>query len=107
TIALIDKHKLFREGMKKIIESISFLKVIAYGKSMHDVLRVTKNYKPNLLVIDVQLVESGWINELKKRLIYSPDTRILLLSENDFSTDYLLDALIQGVQGFLLRSMQG
>src|SRR5690625_4575641 len=107
TIALIDRHKLFCEGMERIIESISFLKVIAHGKNMKDALKVTKKYRPNLLVIDVHLIELGCINEFKKKLINSPDTRIILLSEDDYSTDYMVEALIQGVQGFLLRTMQG
>src|SRR5690625_4423453 len=107
TIALIDRHKLFCEGMERIIESISFLKVIAHGKNMKDALKVTKKYRPNLLVIDVHLIELGNINDFKKKLINSSDTRVILLSENDYSTDYVVEAIIQGVQGFLLRTMQG
>src|SRR5690625_963480 len=106
TIALIDRHQLFREGMKRIIESVSFLKVIAHGKSINDALKVTKKYRPNLLVIDAHLIELGNKNDFFKK-INSLDTRIILLSEDDYSSDYMVEAIIQGVKGFLLRTMQG
>ncbi|MEI3605138.1 response regulator transcription factor [Pseudogracilibacillus sp. SE30717A] len=101
TIALIDSHKLFLDGLKKILESISFIEVIALGKCKHDALKVINTFKPNLLVIDVQLVELKNLNQFN-----TPDTKIILLSGNDYDVDYMIEALILGARGFLLRSMQ-
>jgi len=101
TIALIDSHRLFLEGMKKIIESNSNLNVIAIGRSKDDALQVIKSKKPNLLIIDLGLIELENLN----RFIAS-DTKVLLLSGNEYDEDYVIKALFQGAKGLLLRSMQ-
>lgn len=100
TIALIDSQRLFLDGIKKIIESIACFKVIATGQSNHDALRVIKSFKPNLLIIDSDLIELDSLNRVK-----DPDIKVVLLSGNEFDEDYLIKALFQGVKGFLLRSM--
>ncbi len=101
TIALIDSHKLFLEGMKKILESISFLNVIALGESKQDAIKVVNTFKPNLLVIDLKLVELEHFNAFT-----SQDTKVILLSGNDYDMKSTTEALFLGAKGFLLRSMQ-
>lgn len=100
TIALIDRHMLFLDGMRKIIDSISYLKVTAIGRSRHDAFTVIKRYKPNLLVVDANLVELESLNKVK-----TPDTKIILLSGNEYDENFVIKALYLGVKGFLLRSM--
>src|SRR5690625_1715671 len=105
TVALVDTYMLFGKGLKTIIESISNLKVVGVGQSITDAIGILKQHKPNVIIIDVPLIEKDSFEELQNKLAHSANTKIILMSEKDYCGEYIVDAFNQGVHGFLLKTM--
>ncbi len=58
-IVLIDNYKLFREGMKRILEDNPLFFVVAEGKTKQDALSLVKKYRPDVILLDINAIESN------------------------------------------------
>lgn len=105
SIGLIDRHTLFREGMKRIIESHSSLKVVADGRKLSDALKMIKKCQPDIMLLHIQTLEKSHISPIKELLTCSADTKLIILSDYCFKADHVIWALHHGVYGLLLKEM--
>lgn len=105
TAIVIEKHRLFREGIKQIIESEPLFRVIGEGDDKKDTFRLVNRYKPNILILDedifIEDLEKG-INEISS---ISPNTKIILLSARSANTDTLILILGSGAHGYIVKEM--
>lgn len=104
-IVLIDNYKLFREGMKRILKDNPLFFVVAEGETRQDALRLVKKYRPDVILLDINAIELNSMLEIKKLSTNSPNTRIVILSEQDMNHKYVTLALKRGIQGYLLKEM--
>ena len=101
-IALVDDHKLVRNGIKSLLEEEQDIEVIAEGSNGFEALEIVKNLNPDLLIIDVRMPEMNGIEavgELNKR---GAETKAIVLSMHD-SEDYIIQSINAGASGYLLK----
>jgi DNA-binding NarL/FixJ family response regulator len=80
TIILADDHTLFRQGIRKLIESIEGLKVIAEANDGHQLLALLKKKVPDLAILDISMPGIRGIEAAKEIHRLYPQVRILMLS---------------------------
>src|SRR5690606_17279906 len=101
---LIDRRKLFREGMKMLLAD-SLFPVTAEAVSLEEGLKlIDGDFRPILVLLDVldgRDDEAQFILALKER---HPDARLVVLADR-LSTQLLTWSLALGVDGYLLKDI--
>jgi|SRR5690625_5040112 len=103
-IALVDDHKLFREGVKRILSFESSFEVVAEADDGKDVNDLVVTYRPDIILMDINIPEINGIEATTELLKTYPDTKVIILSIHD-DENYVTHALQTGAQGYLLKEI--
>ena len=99
-IAVADDHQIFRDGLKRLLESEPGFKVVAEAADGVDALRVARDTKPDILLLDVAMPRMGGVEAMS-----APDlgsTRVILLTAA-IEPGELLRAVQCGARGVVLK----
>ena len=103
-IALIDDHKLFREGVKRILSYEPSFDVVAEADDGREVQAIVDEHKPEVVLMDINMPEVNGIEATKSLLENNSDIKVIILSIHD-DESYVTHALQTGAQGYLLKEM--
>jgi DNA-binding NarL/FixJ family response regulator len=101
-IILVDDHKLFRSGLKYILEESDQYQVIAEASNGAEFIELLNFYHPNLVILDINMPVMNGIEAAKVALTLNPSISILVLSLYG-ETEYYTTLLDIGVKGFVLK----
>lgn len=103
-IVLIDDHKLFREGVKKILDFESTFNVVAEGGDGIEALKLVKEYEPDVVLMDINMPHMNGVQATANLVSDYPNTHVIILSIHD-DENYVTHALKTGARGYLLKEM--
>lgn len=102
TILIVDDHRLFREGLKAIIEDHQKYEVIGEAGNGSEALRMAKKIKPDLALVDISLPDESGIELARDMLKVSSKTRIMIVSMHS-KIDYIAGAFRAGATGYIIK----
>lgn len=105
-IALVDDHKLFREGLSELISGFSNYKIFLEadnGKQFIEKL----NHKdlPDLVILDISMPEMDGYETARWLKQHFPETKILVLSMFD-NENAIIRMMRLGVKGYILKDIR-
>lgn len=103
-IALVDDHKLFREGVKRILSFESSFEVVAEAGDGKGVNELVEAHRPDVILMDINMPEINGIEATKELLTKYSDIKVIILSIHD-DESYVTHALQSGAQGYLLKEI--
>lgn len=105
-IMIADDHILFREGMKKLMESNSEIQIVLESEDGEDCLEQLENTEENidLLLLDISMPKKDGIEVLKALKEKKSEVRVFILTAHD-EIEYLVNAVDLGVNGFALKTV--
>src|SRR5690625_599883 len=103
-IALIDDHKLFREGVKQILSYEPAFEVVAEADDGNDAQDIMETYSPDIILMDINMPQTNGIEATKQLLKNYSNVKVIILSIHD-DESYVTHALQTGAQGYLLKEM--
>jgi len=104
SVVLIDDHKLFREGVRRILEFEPMFDVVAEGDDGGAAAKLVKENNPDVVLMDINMPNINGIEATTDLVRYFPDTKVIILSIHD-DESYVTHALKTGAQGYLLKEM--
>jgi DNA-binding NarL/FixJ family response regulator len=101
-VLVVDDHAIVRQGIRQVLEAEAGFMVIGEAGDAGEAIAQAEAGVPDVVVLDVSLPgESGLeVARRLKRLL--PTTMILMLSVYD-NTEYVLEAVRAGADGYLLK----
>ena len=102
TIILADDHVLVRQGIRRIIEEDSSLKVIGEAADGQEVLELLKESTPNLVILDISMPQMGGFEAAAIIKIQYPAVKIIMLTMFK-RKNFLTRAKEMGVDAFVLK----
>jgi DNA-binding NarL/FixJ family response regulator len=101
-VLVVDDHAIVRQGIRQVLEAEAGFMVISEAANADEAITQAEAGVPDVVVLDVSLPgESGLeVARRLKRLL--PTTMILMLSVYD-NTEYVLEAVRAGADGYLLK----
>ncbi len=102
-IIIVDDHKMFREGLKKMFQVEGFAKVIGEASNGKEFLSLLDNLVPDVVMMDISMPEMDGIEATKLAIEKNPDIKILTLSSFG-DESYYYTMIEAGVKGFVLKS---
>ena len=102
-VLLADDHHLFREGLTRLLNDEEDIEVAASLRNGQEVMAVIHTYRPDVVVLDVNMPGMDGIETARRLRTSYPDLGILLLTVSE-DRETLFRAVQAGVRGYLLKS---
>ena len=102
TILIVDDHPLFREGLKSLISRSPKFEVIAEAGNGREGLRMSKELKPDLVIMDISLPDKTGIDLTRSIRSLLPGTRVMIVSMHS-KIDYITEAFQAGATGYVVK----
>jgi len=99
---LVDDHKIFREGLKNLIEFEEVGVVVGEASNGQEFLDQVEEAKPDLVLMDISMPILNGIETTKIAIERFPDLKIIALSMHG-DEEYYYKMIEAGVKGFLLK----
>ncbi len=103
TVLLVDDHNLVRQGFRRILEDEPDIVVIGEASDGDAAVRVARNLKPRVVVMDCALPKTSGLEAARQILEILPETAVLMLSMHSEET-WVRQALDAGARGYLLKN---
>ena len=102
-IVVADDHKLFRDGLRKILELEPDIKVVGEGADGEEALELLRQHHPDVILFDINMPQMDGVQlarEIKARGIKSASVAVSAYDDEDC----LATLSAEGVKGFVLKS---
>ena len=102
-IVIVDDHALFRDGLATILDAEDYLEVVGQGGSAEEAIKLTKDLKPDIILLDLDMPGDGLraadviANEVSQ-------TKIIILTASEEDKN-LINALKIGASGYILKGV--
>jgi len=100
---LVDDHKIFRDGLKLLLNEISNIKVVAEASNGKEFLDLLDTYQPDLVFMDIKMPEMNGIDATRMALQKYPNLKVIVLSMSGNEEHFSL-SLNAGAMAYLLKN---
>lgn len=102
-VFLADDHKIFRDGVRSILENEKDMDVVDEAANGIEVIEKIEKLAVDVLVLDIDIGKPNGIEITEMISLSHPDVKILILSMMGLH-DFVIQALEKGAIGFLLKN---
>ena len=101
-VLLVDDHRIFREGLRSLIEKDGTAVVTGEAGNGAEAVRLANELAPDLVIMDLTMPVMNGIDATREIVKKHPGTRVLALSmESD--RFFVVEVLKAGATGYLLK----
>lgn len=101
-IILADDHKLFREGLRMLIEEQSDIEVIAEAEDGRNTVQLVRELSPDVVIMDITMQNLNGIESTRQIITHFPGTKVICLSMHS-ENRFIIEMLKAGATGYLLK----
>jgi len=104
-IMVVDDHALFRRGLISLLDEMPEFMVVGEASNGQEALDTIQKLAPDVLLLDINMPVMDGIQALASIRKLLPEQKVLMLtiSQND---DDLIDAIVAGANGYLLKNAE-
>jgi DNA-binding NarL/FixJ family response regulator len=103
-VILADDHSVVRRGLKAVLGTAKDIEVIGEAKNGHEAIALAERFKPDVIVMDLDMDEMSGADALKEIVAKGLPTRVLVLTMHS-EEEYLVPLLESGAAGYLVKSV--
>ena len=101
-LVIADDHEVVRAGLKSLLADTEF-EVVGEAETGEQAVRTTLDREPDVVLLDVRMVDCDGLTALEKIKNHMPDLPVLMLSAYDNPT-YIARASALGASGYVLNN---
>ncbi len=101
-LLLADDHRMFRQGLRELIERKTKFEVVGEARTGREVLDQVDKLRPDIILLDIQMPELDGISVARQLAASHPEIKIIMLTMYR-QDQHLIDAIKAGVKGYLLK----
>ena len=101
-IVIADDHPIFRDGLRKVIESEPGCRVIGESSVNREVAKLARELKPDLLLLGLDQPQGSGLRVLSDLANFPSPVRTLLMTAT-IDEDAILEAFSRGAYGIVLK----
>ena len=105
-VFLMDDHEVVRRGVHDLLEAEADIEVIGEASSADQALARGPALRPDVAVLDIRLPDGDGITVCRELRSAMPELACLMLTSFD-DDDALLDAIMAGAAGYVLKQIRG
>ncbi|MFH7594144.1 response regulator transcription factor [Streptomyces racemochromogenes] len=105
-VFLLDDHEVVRRGLRDLLDAEADITVVGEAGTAEQALARGPALRPDVAVLDVRLPDGDGITVCRELRSRMPDLACLMLTSFD-DEDALLDAIMAGAAGYVLKQIKG
>ncbi|MFJ9007808.1 response regulator [Streptomyces canus] len=105
-VFLLDDHEVVRRGVMDLLDAEDDINVVGDAANVEHALVRAPAVRPHVAVLDVRLPDGDGITVCRELRNQMPDLAVLMLTSFD-EEDALLDAIMAGASGYVLKQIKG
>ncbi len=101
-VMLVDDHDLVRTGIRRLLDDVSGIKVVAEAVSGEQAVKQVRNKQPDVILMDVSMPGIGGLEATRKIMQSLPDIKIIAVTIHD-DEPFPARLLEAGAAGYLTK----
>ena len=101
-VLVADDHRLFREGLRALLNSVPDLQVVDEAGDGEEVVVKAAAVQPDVILMDLQLPRINGVEATRRIVREQPTVNVLVLTMFE-DTDTVLAAMRAGARGYILK----
>jgi DNA-binding NarL/FixJ family response regulator len=101
-VLLADDHTLVRAGIRRLIESIADVLVVAEAQNGSEVLALVEQTNPDVALVDLEMPGMTGLDVVSELKRVHPGLPVVIMSMHDDQA-HVRDALERGARGFIVK----
>ena len=103
---VIDDHEVVRQGVVAMLAAAGDIVVCGQGGTVAEAIEVAVATRPDVVVMDVRLLDGSGIEATREIRARCPDTKVIMLTS--FSDEEaMLASILAGASGYVLKQIRG
>jgi len=102
-VLIADDHRMFREGLKTVLNSSKEFDVVGEASDGQDAVRLARKLQPDLALLDITMPGLNGVDAAREVRRAAPKAKVLMLTMHRDGI-YLAEALRAGATGYLLKT---
>jgi two-component system, NarL family, invasion response regulator UvrY len=102
TVLLADDHGIVRDGLRRVLEDGSDIKVIAEASDGETAFDMAMEKKPDVAVIDISMPGMDGLEVVARMNAYCPKIPVLILTMHE-EEQYVIRAIEAGAMGYVTK----
>ena len=102
-VLLADDHKLFRAGIRALLQTLDDIEVVAEAGDGREALRLAAAHRPDVVLMDIMMPNLNGLDAAARIAHAYPHTRVIMLSMSA-DEDSVLKTLRAGAVGYLVKT---
>lgn len=103
-ILLADDHKLFREGIRALLQKYDHLDVVGEAENGKEVVDMISRLKPEVVLIDLTMPEMNGLEAIPRIKKIDSSVGIIVLSMHEDGS-YIVKSIQLGAQAYLFKNV--
>ncbi len=101
-LMVADDHKIFRQGIKKLLEEEPDLQVAGEAANGREAVKKATELKPDVILMDIAMANLNGLEATKQIKKVLPDVKVIMLTMHK-NEEYVLQSFQAGASGFILK----
>jgi DNA-binding NarL/FixJ family response regulator len=101
-LLLADDHRIFRQGLRELIERKTMFEVVGEAATGQEVLDQVDELHPDIVLLDIQMPELDGVAVARQLAQGHPEVKIIMLTMYR-QDQHLFDAIKAGARAYLLK----
>lgn len=101
-VLLVDDHKIFREGLRSMLEKQPDFEVVGEAENGSEACRMAEEFLPDVIIMDIVMPDMNGIEASRQITCKTSKAKIIGLSMHS-DVRYATEMLKAGASGFLLK----
>lgn len=106
SLVIVDDHEIVREGLRLTLQKESDFNVIGEAANGRELLQLIKNTRPDVVLLDERMPKERGIDICRKLVKLYPDIKIIILTAYAEQEESIVQAMIAGAKGFLIKNVE-
>jgi DNA-binding NarL/FixJ family response regulator len=101
-LLLADDHRMFRQGLRELIERKTDYAVVGEASTGAEVLAQVEALRPDLVLLDIQMPDLDGVAVARQLAVSHPEVKLIMLTMYR-QDQHVIDAIKAGVRAYLLK----
>jgi DNA-binding NarL/FixJ family response regulator len=101
-VVLCDDHVMVREGLRRVIDGVEGIEVVASASDGEEGIEVTLRLRPDVVLMDLAMPGTDGVTATRRITAEAPDVNVLVLT-SFADRSQVLDAVDAGASGYVLK----
>jgi two-component system response regulator NreC len=101
-LLIADDHKIFRQGIIKLLEEEPDLQVVGEAADGREVVKKAADLKPDVILMDIAMANLNGLEATKQIKKVLPESKIIMLTMHK-NEEYVLQSFQAGASGYILK----